>query len=527
MSSAAWQRLRPSYDGPASWLWFVGFARLGVLVVLGAGAQFVETPAPYGWMLAGVFAGALLSSMWYLITLWREGSVSAVLTWTQTFVDFAAVAATIAFTGGQASFFNFLFVVVILEAGVLLGLGQGFIFATLAAAFMLLQTARPGEPVSDPLLHWYNFIVQAIAFYLTAFISGYWNQRVHRMQQFQREILDNMNSGILITDDKGIVVALNKSGCRVLELAEENTSGRHVEGLLVPESGMECPITTALRTGTDFTSYEFRARVGHNGTRLIGLTTSPMRNETGLLTGMIASFTDLTEMDRMRSELQRQDRLAVVGELAAGLAHEIRNPVASIRGAVDELDSAIERPDMACRLARIAIRESDHLNEIVSSFLDFARNPSPKRETVDLRTVIETCHDRLARKYADTPAVRLVAGLPEQPQCVQGDSSQLEQVFMNLGQNAVEAMEGDGTVTFSLARHDNVVEARVEDDGPGIAPDKVARIFEPFYTEKERGVGMGLAICLRIITAHDGTIQVAARPSGGTAISVRLPAHPG
>lgn len=516
--------LRPQFDGPVSWLWFVGMARILVLGIVATGAHLIEHGVQFSSLLIAIYLGALVSSVWYLVTLRRESFITPLLTWTQLLVDFSVVAATISFTGGHNSLFNFLLVIVILEAGVLLGLMHGFVFATLSSLFMFAQTLPATDGAINPVMMWYNFLVQAIAFYFTAFISGYWNQRVSRMKKFQRDILDNMNSGFLISDDKGIVIAINKAACRILGLVETNVIGRHVDGILRPDTGAECPITTALRAGRDFTSYEFYVQTPAESSMLLGLTTNRIRNTQGQVNALIASFTDLTEMARMRRELQQQDRLAVVGELATGLAHEIRNPLAALRGSTDELRRNLDNPRMTERLANIALRESGHLNDIVTAFLDFARNPSRKRDYVDIRALTRDVEESLRAKYADHGGLDIQVRLPQNGAAVLGDRTQLRQVFLNIGQNAVEAMEMRGRLDIAVGAAKGPVEIRFDDQGPGIPPDKVARIFEPFYTEKEQGVGMGLAICMRIITAHDGTIQVAARPGGGTSMIVRLPA---
>jgi len=515
--------LRPTYDGPVAWLWFVGGGRILVLAVVATGAHAIERGVQFSPLLTAIYVGALISAVWYLLSLWHEGSVSATLTWTQVLVDFAVVGATIGFTGGHTSLFTFLLVIVILEAGVLLGLPHGFVFATLAGLFMFVQTLPATAGLANPVWHWYNFLIQGIAFYFTAFISGYWHQRVSRMKEFQRDILDNMNSGFLLTDEKGVVTAINKSACRILHLIEGDVIGRHVDGILRSDTGAECPVTTALRLGKDFTSYEFYVRTHADSSLLVGITTNRIRDARGQVTGLIASFTDLTEMARMRQELQQHDRLAVVGELAAGLAHEIRNPVAAIRGAMDELRRATGNEALVRRLANIAIRESEHLNEIVTAFLDFARDPSRRHDAIELGQLISEVRDQMLLKYRDASELAVTVSLPDAPCYVMGDATQIRQVFANLAQNAVEAMEECGELHITLNPTRGPVEIRFDDEGPGIAPDKVARIFEPFYTEKERGVGMGLAICHRIVTVHDGAIQAASRPGGGASISVRLP----
>jgi two-component system sensor histidine kinase PilS (NtrC family) len=518
------ERLRPVYDGPNNWLWIVGAARLGVLVVVAVGANLLTQGQPRGFalLLNLIYAGALASSAWYFLSLLREQRIPPHTTWIQMLVDFSVVSATISFTGGQQSFYTFLLVIVILEAGVMMGLVQGFLFATLALTVMFIQTIYAAAAAPDLIAHWYNFLIQGISYFFTAFISGYWNARVSRMKQFQREILDNMNSGFLITDNKGLIVAINRAGCAILRLVEGDVAGLHVDGIIRPESGAECPITTALRLNRDFASYEFTAEVGRGESILLGLTTNRIHDINGNVTGLIATFTDLTEMARMRQELQQQDRLAVIGELAAGLAHEIRNPVASIRGAMDELRGNLDAPQVVQRLAAIAIRESDHLNQIVTGFLDFARNPSRRRERVDLCAVARETREQILR--AHPRGLKVTLKTPPSPCFVSADPTQIRQVFSNLAQNAVEAMEARGELSITVEGGRNPVEVRFEDRGPGIPPDKVARIFEPFYTEKTGGVGMGLAICLRIVTAHDGTLRASARPGGGTTMTLRLPA---
>lgn len=520
--------LRPAYDGPNTWLWFVSIARVGALIVVAAGVLLLNPHRGFGPLIGVIFASAFASSAWYLLTLRQSPSVPPVLTWTQMLVDFGVVAATISFTRGQGSYFTFLLVIVILEAGVLMGLVQGFLFASLATFFMFFQFFFAVNRPIDPLTHWYNYLIQGIAFFFTAFISGHWNQRINRMKQFQREILDNMNSGFLISDARGILIAVNKAACQILNLVEDNVAGRHVDGVMRPESGAECPITTALRLDRDFTSYEFHVDVdaGAGSPRLLGLTTSRIRDAYGRVTGLIASFTDLTEMAHMRRELRQQDRMAVIGELSAALAHEIRNPVAALRGAMDELGRGATRPGTADRLTAIGMREADHLNEIVTGFLDFARDPTRRREAVDVAALARETLNGLRHKWPGNKDLQLEIKGDDLPCFVLGDATQIRQVFDNLAQNAIEAMHGEGRLEISLHYGRGPVEIRFEDEGPGIPPDKVARIFEPFYTEKERGVGMGLAICLRMITAHDGTIQVASRPGGGTSMIVRLPAAP-
>ncbi len=513
------------YDRHVMWLRYVGVARIGVLSFLAVGAAFMDLDRGQN-VLLGFYILGFVTSVWYLLTLQHRLRLGAAQCWIQLLVDFAVVAVTVGYTQGANSFFTFMFVVVVLEAGLLLGLSQGFVLASMAVAFLVLQvflpvTTRAGGDRFEVI---YNLLVQALSFYLTAFISGYWNQRINRLHEFQREILDNMNSGFLITDAHGNIAVLNKAARGILGLRNTDT-GRPVSSVLKVPSGGESPIVTALRSGQDYVSYEFEALRATGDTVLLGLTTNRLRDASGDVTGMIASFTDLTEMHAMREELRRHDRLAVVGELAAGLAHEIRNPVAVIRGALEEMGRGGPLPPaLEQKLRGMAIRESDHLNEIVTGFLNFAREPSRKREVIDVRNLVNEVADLIRRENAGAPGLAVRTVCPQTVRRISCDPSQMKQVFVNLGKNAVEAMHSRGTLEISVNEGPGLVEVRFDDEGPGIEPEKIARIFEPFFTTKDTGTGMGLAVCMRIVTAHDGTLRATARREGGCSMRMTLPA---
>lgn len=475
--------------------------------------------------LAALYLFGFVSSVAYLHTLNRFRAVGRMQTWAQCLVDFAVVALTVALTQGPASFFTFLFVVVVLEAGLLLGLRQSFMFATFASVFILQQwvMASPAELRISTVEVFYNFLVQCMAFYLTAFIASYWNQRITRMQAFQREIVDNMNSGFLIADCDGCIVMQNKATEKILAINAARTVGRHVNEVLRSDGTGESPIMTALRRREDFTSYEFRA-VRSDGTMVpLGLTTNMIRDGKGTPTGIIASFTDLTEINRMREDIRKHDRMAVVGELAAGLAHEIRNPLAVIRGAADELALHASNETLQERLRSMVLRESRHLNEIVGGFLDFARDPSTVRETMDVAELIEEIGDCVRQEFGSVASLNLDVDTGVAPVLVLGDRAQLKQVLVNLARNGIEAMNTRGTLRISTLPKGGHIEVRIDDDGPGISPSEASKIFEPFYTTKAAGVGMGLAVCMRIITAHNGDIEVGTSPSGGCSMRVKLP----
>lgn len=512
--------LRPVYDGPPAWLWFAGLGRTAAILLIAGGAHaLVRDDLAYN-ILIGIYLAAALCGLSYLYSLRATSHVTAGLTWTQMLLDFSVVAATVSFTGGQESVFVFLLLVVVLEAGVLLGLAQGFVFALGAAGFLLWMSLDSTLSTKTPVEHWYNVSLQWVALFCAAFISGYWNLRLSRMKQFQREILDNMNGGFLLVDRNGVVAGANRAACGILGIDEARLRGRPVDQALVPEDGSECPVVTALREGRDYLSYECPVTTRRGGLRLLGLSTNHLYDTRGLLETLIVSFTDLTEMDRIRKEMLLQARMAYIGEMAAELAHEIRNPITSIRGAMEELGRGNLPPQTAERLTAITLRESDHLEKVVSGFLDFARNPELRRSTVSLTRLAAEMRELFEKKH---PGIRVEVRTEPGEESIHADPTQMRQIFINLCQNAADAMKGEGRLDIVVHPRETTVEVRFEDCGPGIPPDKVAQIFEPFYTDKERGVGMGLAVCSRIAAVHDGTIQAATRPGGGAVFVVRLP----
>jgi two-component system, NtrC family, sensor histidine kinase PilS len=511
-------------EGSQGWLRSFAFARIGVLVFITLGTIFLSLGRSELYLYL-FYAFAFATNYIYLYTLKHLSKVSSPLTWAQVLVDFSIVALVVSRTEAPASFFSFIFVVVVLEAGILLGFAQGVIVATLAMAFMFLQTLFPPLDLqySNTYTLWYNYAVQAMLFYLTAFISGYWNSRLHRMREFQNEILDNLNNGFIITNADGHIIIKNNAAEVILGITESSI-GKPIEEVMQPLSGEECPVNIALRIKQDYTSYEFRIQHPERGSVMLGLTTNLLVSSEGELSGIIVSFTDLTEINAIRQELRRHDRMAVIGELAAGLAHEIRNPVAIIRGAVDEMSTSADSPEIINRLKVMALRESDHLNDIVSGFLNFASNPSTEQTPVELSHVIFEVLELLKREYQDESMLVIESLGLDREYWVSGDASQLKQVFVNIGKNAIEAMECTGRLVISIHQGTfGPISLDFSDTGPGIEPEHSEKIFEPFFTQKNSGVGMGLAVCMRIITAHNGTIRASNRKGGGCSMNIQIP----
>jgi two-component system sensor histidine kinase PilS (NtrC family) len=500
--------------------------------VVGAHYSDVRT-FPFSGYLYLVFGVMILLSFLYVAGLRGGYEYPKRLLRLQLVLDFLVVTGIVASTGGIYSVFVFLYIIAVLEVGILLTQTESLAAAScssLVLGAMIVLTERgvltsvgPFRLQGGQTIH--HLIVQVFALYLTAFISSYWSFRLHKMQAFQRGLFNNMSSGFVMTDNASVVSVMNVAAQRILGFSLEEALGRRSRDVLKVSGGGADPMETTLSAGEEFSSYEFRVVRKDGNEMLVGITTNVLRGPRGKVEGVIGSFVDLTEIERMRRELRNQDRLAAVGELAAGLAHEIRNPVAAIRGSVEELGRSLDDPDMARSLADIAIRESDQLNQLVTRFLQFARNSTPVKQTFDLRDLLEETIVLLRRRARRTSSTDVAYCAGDAPAVVHMDRSQLKQALLNVGHNALEAMPEGGTLDICLARDNGADQAQVtfRDSGAGIPQDQMERIFEPFFTTKKHGFGMGLAVVQKIISSHGGSVAVSSEEREGTTVTVTVP----
>jgi two-component system sensor histidine kinase PilS (NtrC family) len=260
----------------------------------------------------------------------------------------------------------------------------------------------------------------------------------------------------------------------------------------------------------------------------LGVSPSILRGTEGIR-GVVLIFQDLTEAKAMEEKIRRQDRLAVIGELSAGIAHELRNPLASISGSVEVLNESLQVDGEDQRLMKLVVNESSRINDIVEEFLNYARIQSVDRRSASLEALMQDVIT-LVRNHPSFGKGREVrcdlAGCPS----ILADTGQVKQVFLNLLLNALEAMEGSGEVVVRLPAEGQsrpmgpgLVEVWVQDDGPGIVAEEAVRVFEPFYTTKRGGTGLGLAVAQRIVESHDGRVLYAPPPDGRSTFRVYLP----
>jgi signal transduction histidine kinase len=339
------------------------------------------------------------------------------------------------------------------------------------------------------------------------------------LKEFNERLVDGLREGLeLVGGDFTIRFAnrwmLNQLG---------PLTGRRCYEVLTAD-GRPCPGCPMERRDT--MEGPVRLEIAGVNRRRFLLSCSPVRQPNGetLLLELVA---DVTEQAQMRERLQRAERLAATGELAAGVAHEIRNPLAAIVNATTLLASrdGLSDEDHASTLDAVRT-EARRLNRILSEFLLFARPPAPERRAADLATVVDRVASLIAEDSARAVAVQLEVRMDRSLPPFPFDPDQLTQVLWNVALNGVEAMEGRGQLRFDVGRVDSDVVISVADTGRGIPPEDRARVFDPFYSRKRAGTGLGLTIAQRIVAAHGGRIELDSTPGQGTRVTIALPLAP-
>jgi PAS domain S-box-containing protein len=330
-------------------------------------------------------------------------------------------------------------------------------------------------------------------------------------------ILASVPTGVIGVDALGTVRLWNAAAGSILGLEEGQALERGIAALPFPPT-----LTDALRQALEGTRTPIAELTWGEGpaTRRLETAAVPYRDESGALLGAVALVGDVTERARLEEELRTRERLAALGEMSAGIAHEVRNPLAAMDGFAGLLARKLREPAEAELLEGIR-REIEALNGIVTTFSRFARSPLLHRRRVDLRSLLND----LLPYYANR-GVEITLDL-DGVRTLNADPDEIRTVFANLLRNAVEAQPNGGSVTveasFDAAR--GVHRVRVRDRGPGIPPEMAGRVFNPFFTTKAEGTGMGLALVHRIVTAHGGSVRLVAQEGPGTAFEIELPAE--
>ncbi|MEO8274860.1 MAG: ATP-binding protein [Thermoanaerobaculia bacterium] len=460
--------------------------------------------------------------------------------------DLLLVTGLVYFFGGITSPFSMLYLVVIMVASVILQRRAGLTIAGLAYilyATLLTALARNWVPSISPLptdleLSYrisYNLAVHLFGFYAVALLTSYLGESASRAEKelaektgslanlevFHRDVIQSISSGLISTDLEGAVTSVNRAALEILDASETALLGRpiHQSGLFNPD---EWRAAATIYGGERRTRSEL---VIERGARLlpIGYTVTRLTDAHDVPTGWIVVFQDLSQWHRLQEELRLKDRMAAVGELAAGLAHEVGNPLAAISGSVQLLSSSIAAEHQERRLLDIIIKESLRLDRTIKGFLRFARPRERAAARFDIAALLAENTELLRNSEEATGGHEFKLELTPATAHLTGDPDQISQIFWNLARNALRAMPEGGRLEIRGVLQGENYRIEFRDTGHGMSEEQRAKLFHPFQTFFDSGTGIGMAIVYRIVQEHGGSISVESRPEAGTRIVVELP----
>ena len=347
-------------------------------------------------------------------------------------------------------------------------------------------------------------------------------QSLASLRALHERIVESIRSGVVTTDLEGRIYTFNPAAEEITGYKQQDVRGQDASIFF---GEIKEIIAGSLEIHSTQSSPRFEADcLTADGLRLrLGFTISPLFSEGGDTTGTVITFQDLTHIRALEETSRRQDRLAAIGRMAASIAHEIRNPLAAMRGSIQMLRADMSSDSSQTELMEIILRESDRLNRIISDFLSYARPRSIIQSKVNIGELLQQTFMLLRHSAEINQGHRIEEEVPSKPALINADAEQLQQVFWNLSRNALQAMPAGGTLRATV--HENAGERlriSFSDTGRGMAPEQVEHLFEPF-SSTTGGTGLGLSIVYQIIRDHGGTINVRSRQGHGTTITIELP----
>ena len=471
-------------------------------------------------------------------------------------IDALLVSACVYLTGGINSLFTTLYVLPIVAASTAQlrrgGLQIAALNAVLFVGLVIAQyldaagaidlpflAAGPGD-LPDPTVALYTVGLNVFGFFAVALLSGSLADRARRadvrleqateeiadLQAFNQYVIDNLLSGLATADGQNRLLTFNRSAMSITGMAGDPPVGRPAAEVMQLPPAFTADLEDELtRTRSKRTDYEYRCADGR--VIEIGLSVASLPLPDGGR-GYLYTFQDVTEIKRIERTARLQQRLAAVGEMAAGIAHEIRNPLASMSGSMQMLRHELSLTGDQAQLMDIVLKESERLNQTIKSFLTYARPQKLQVTRLDLRTLVGETGMLLRNSPEVAARHQIEVTLPEHEVPVDGDESQLRQILWNLATNGLRAMPDGGELRLAARTEAGTNGPRyavmeVADHGVGIAPEEIDGIFQPFRGSFGRGTGLGLAIVHRIVTDYGGRIDVKSQPGQGTTFTVRFP----
>ncbi len=490
-----------------------------------------ENPIRPALLFSGAF-GLTIVSAWFK----QKQFSHPYLVWLQIIGDIVLIYFAVTWTGGSSSPFVFFFPLAIFTACILNGRKGGTVSAllsTLAFFSICFQEFQKGASASYVT---FSFFSNMAAFNVTALIGTALAKRLtktekrlaetqkslDRIENIQRFIAESMDSGLITTDVKGNIIQWNRAATAILGKNEPQYLGRPLR-YIWPDGALL--MKQIAQDQNNQARYTTKYRTPNGQEKILSISSFSVRDHKKRLIGHGLIFQDITAIKQQEALVERMRRLAALGEMGAGLAHEIKNPLASLSGAAQLLKEQQPISSQGSKLLDIIVRESKRLNKLTESFLMYARPQPRERTEVDIKQILTKVIEVL-KQHPDLPNFKMGINI-NHTGTIFADPEQFHQVLWNLILNAAQALpEYGGKIKIYTEDKKDKVLLVVEDNGKGIEPEALKKIFNPFFTTNPDGHGLGMSVVHRIIETWKGTISIESTPDKGTKVIIEIPKSP-